>query len=48
MIKEIADNYPDEPLYLTDAPEPCWYCRAAKMGVECSSVVCHDEYWRSR
>lgn len=48
MIEGIADSEPDEPMYLTDTIEPCWYCRAPEMGVECSSMVCHDEDWRWR
>jgi hypothetical protein len=48
MIEEIPDNEPDERMYLTDTIEPCWYCGAAEMGVECSSKVCHDEDWRWR
>jgi hypothetical protein len=46
MTEEIPDNEPDEPMYLTDTIEPCWYCGAAEMGVECSSMVCHYEDWR--
>ncbi len=46
MIKEIPDKRPDQPIYLTDTIEPCWYCGAAEMGVECSSKLCHDEVWR--
>jgi hypothetical protein len=41
MTEEIADYDPDEWIAL----EPCWYCGAAEMGAECSSMVCHDEGW---
>jgi hypothetical protein len=48
MTEEIPDNEPDEPTCLTDKIEPCWYCGADEMGVECGSMVCHEEDWRWR